>query len=458
MVLGITLYFTNDYWKTTTKIHSKLLFQMKKTTSQRKWNSKKKISSRKKLNPDYEVTDEIELHEGDVVIYRIKRSGDVWQFRTWIREHQKYVRKSLRTKDTETAIAKAREEYLDINHRLRNHEAVFDIPFHELVEEYLKDQKTRIRIGEVGKGSIGITQGRFTTITTQVKRHLIGFIGKSTKLSTIQGDQFKNKYTQYRRKNNPEVQDVTIINERATIGNVFRFALDKGWIQSKQLPRWEEMSKKNSRKRDAFELKEWQEIYKYLRSWGKEETTKVGKLERELVRCFILILANTGLRLGELRYLKWKNIKLLPEGNQTLVKIDVDVGKTGARESVIGRRGDIFKKVKTISSFKSPEDWVFTGVDTGEQLSKKILYRLWDEIVKNTSLKDKYPKPTFYCLRHTYATFRLYANVPVFDLADNMGCSVKFIEEHYGHIKRIKRAKILTKDFKDEASRFIMEV
>ena len=36
-------------------------------------------------------------------------------------------------------------------------------------------------------------------------------------------------------------------------------------------------------------------------------------------------------------------------------------------------------------------------------------------------------------------------DVPVFDIAENMGTSVKFIEEHYGHIKRIQRSQVLTR-------------
>ena len=61
------------------------------------------------------------------------------------------------------------------------------------------------------------------------------------------------------------------------------------------------------------------------------------------------------------------------------------------------------------------------------------------------AIKPKHPKPTFYCLRHTYATFRLLEDVPVFDIAENMGTSVKFIEEHYGHVKRIQRSHVLTR-------------
>jgi len=45
-----------------------------------------------------------------------------------------------------------------------------------------------------------------------------------------------------------------------------------------------------------------------------------------------------------------------------------------------------------------------------------------------------------YCFRHTYATFRLSEGVDVYFLAEQMGTSVKMIEDHYGHVDTIKHA------------------
>ena len=72
---------------------------------------------------------------------------------------------------------------------------------------------------------------------------------------------------------------------------------------------------------------------------------------------------------------------------------------------------------------------------------------------------EKLRKPSYYCLRHTYATFRLYADVPIDKLAKNMGCSVKFIEDHYGHVQPMRISKTLTQNWKkDESNKFIMEL
>ena len=52
------------------------------------------------------------------------------------------------------------------------------------------------------------------------------------------------------------------------------------------------------------------------------------------------------------------------------------------------------------------------------------------------------PRST-YCFRHTYATFRLAEGVDVYFLAEQMGTSVKMIEEHYGHVNTVKHADLV---------------
>jgi integrase len=91
------------------------------------------------------------------------------------------------------------------------------------------------------------------------------------------------------------VQDETLVNQLATIGNVFRHALELEWIQPSHFPLWEEMAK-NANKRDTFTRTEWKEIYKYLHSWSNKKMGEKELWERDFIKYFILLLANTGLR------------------------------------------------------------------------------------------------------------------------------------------------------------------
>jgi len=102
--------------------------------------------------------------------------------------------------------------------------------------------------------------------------------------------------------------------------------------------------------------------------------------------------------------------------------------------------GKYFDRVRELSKATKPDDAVFTIIN-GKPA--KWLYRdTVEELLKYTDLREGpsgIPRTT-YCFRHTYATLRLSAGVDVYILAQQMGTSVKMIEQHYGHVNTIKHA------------------
>jgi integrase len=118
---------------------------------------------------------------------------------------------------------------------------------------------------------------------------------------------------------------------------------------------------------------------------------------------------------------------------------------------VIGRRGDVFTRLKRFSNHTKSNDFVFVDNDTGEQLKKDVYYKHWNYLIDEIGLREHRQDNTFYCFRHTYCTWRLYSGTDVFTLSKNMGTSVKFIEDHYGQIQMELKGKQLTNavDFRD---------
>jgi len=398
------------------------------------------------------------LNDGDILVYRSNKSGKFWSMRCWISNEKRYYVKSLGVKDREDATIKSKKLYLELQMKLMEGFQVFDKSIQELVDLYMEDRKLVVREGRVGKGN-GITEGRYKTIKTQLTKHLIpffdnkwrtekqkikGFNGGNTKVSIIRNDTFKNHYYKYRKDTTSNVTDNTIINERCTITSLIKFGVEKELMQLKQVPVWETMYKEKTT-RDSLSLEEWKEVYTYLRTWSKDDTEQDEIEKKEFVRNFILILCNVGCRVGELRYLRWRNIRLIKEkdGNLTSV-INIEISKTGARDGVIGRGGQYFKRAKEISKFIKGNDWVFCDNETGEQLDKKTLYRLWDLVVKNTSLKDRLKKFTYYNLRHTYCTYRLHSGTDIYLLSKNMGTSVSHIQNTYSHVRLMDERHFLT--------------
>jgi integrase len=399
---------------------------------------------RKRKNKPKIRTEEHQIFGGAAIIFRTPPSGNVWQFQMWLTSDQKYLRRSLRTKDISEAVRVAEDLYLDTRAKIRGNEAVFPKTMQELADEFLDKKKEEIGIHR--------TYGRWVTIRSQIK-HVINFIGKDTKITEISQKKWSD-YFIFRRDSYPNVVNTTLNNEKNTIRTLFRFAILRNYISANKLPELPTL-KRESRKRKAFSADDWKLIYRFMRSnkWLATNNDKHNE-QRQFIRDFALILINTGIRFGEARRLKWKNITILNQGyNQKQyeksIKIELDASQTKNNQSrvVIGRRGDVFERIKKYSEFTGANDFVFADNHTGEQIVRDIYYKHWKYLVKETKLDSNRVDTTFYCLRHTYATWQLYAKTDVFTLAKNMGTSVKFIEDHYGQIKIELMREQLTKSF-----------
>ncbi|MBT6421007.1 MAG: tyrosine-type recombinase/integrase [Gammaproteobacteria bacterium] len=400
-------------------------------------------------------TAEHPLYDGEAILFRTPPSGNVWQFQMWIKEEQEYLRRSTRSKDLNEAIRVGRDLYLDTHSKLRSSEAVFPKSMREIADKFLEQKQTEVGINK--------SQGRWVTIRSQVK-HLLVFIGEKTKITDIPQNKWESYY-QFRRTSHPSVINATLKNETNTIRSFFRFAISRNFISYTKLPEFQSLPKE-SRKRQAFDVDEWKSIYTFMRSnqWMKNESSKVEE-QRFFIRQFALILVNTGVRFGEARKLQWRNIKITQEksseeNTERVVKISLDAEQTKNNKAriVIGRRGDVFDRLKKYSNYTKPNDFVFVDNDTGEQIVRDSYYKHWNYLINATNLNENRQESTFYCLRHTYATWRLYAHTDVFLLARNMGTSVKYIEDHYGQTKQELMVGHLTKLFdKDEAGQFLFD-
>ncbi|MEK9889517.1 MAG: integrase, partial [Gammaproteobacteria bacterium] len=95
-------------------------------------------------------------------IYRMLRSNQVYQCRIWVPSERKYVRKSLKTSDHETAKLRGEELIFKILGEVAQGKKLFGITLGELVDKFLD-----YRLEDAKNGVI--TEGRFTTIQSQCR-------------------------------------------------------------------------------------------------------------------------------------------------------------------------------------------------------------------------------------------------------------------------------------------------
>ena len=375
-------------------------------------------------------------------IYRMPRNGDIYQCRVWLSTENKYLRRSLKTTDYETAIIRGEQLVLETHSDIASGKKMFGISLGELVDEYIN-----WRSKDVGASTNGITKERLGTIKSQC-RALLRVKSSHIKVKELDKNSFYD-WGQMRPKDNPTISPITIRNETATIGQIFSFAYRNGYSHfPKMLFREIKISKGDVGKRDIFDREkgEYDRLTAFLRSYvsKKECPDPERQLERQKIRDYIYILSNTCMRTGELRQLTWGDVlgfrdEVDEAGNNVcLVKLRIRKETTKVRNerTIIVRGGDYIKRLRSYSPFTESDNFLFTNKTGNLQLGTRELYKHWDAIMRGIDIPDyKERKLSYYSLRHFGITMRMDSGVPIADVAYIAGTSSTHIENHYRHIQ-----------------------
>lgn len=381
------------------------------------------------------VLDKEQIKPGLIIFRRGDVGHDNYYCRVRIRGEDRYKTISLKTSDRNTARDLAMDQDADIRFRVKHDVPVFNRPFSQVAEEYADAQQRRANAGE-------ISQGRAMNIRNKVNGPLHTYVG-STQVHLVTQDRW-SEYPLWRRENgtgrrNAIISDSTIRIEMSIFAAIMRYAVSKRYVPASHI--FEGMPKLKSNRRDEFTLEEYRKLHSVGRKWMKEATTPQGIWYRQMCYNFILIMCNTGMRPPEAKNLRWRDITKAKDKDGTDILVMFVQGKGKSRQLIAPKSvGDYLERVRAQSKATKPDDAVFTIINGKPAV---WLYRdTVEELLKYANLREGpsgIPRTT-YCFRHTYATFRLSAGVDVYILAQQMGTSVKMIEQHYGHVNTIKHA------------------
>lgn len=382
------------------------------------------------------IIDKEVLKPGRLIIFR---RGDVTHRNFYCRiKHPKvdrYKTIALRTADPEAARAQAFYHDGDIESRVKYDVPVFNRPFRQIADEYLAVQERRAATGE-------ISAGRVKNLKNVLHGAIDAHVG-TTQLHLIGPDRW-TQYPMWRRENgtgrhHAQVSDATIEFEMGCFNAVMNFAITKRYVPASQ--RFEKKPKLKTMRRDEFTLEEYRLLHTKGRAWVAKATTTQGAWYRAMCYNFVLVMCNTGMRPPEAKNLRWRDITPAKDRDGREIVVLFVQGKGKSRKLVAPKSvGNYLDRIRASSKATELDDRVFTGI-TG----KPVKYLYEDAVEKLLTFAELRigangtPRST-YCFRHTYATFRLSEGVDVYILAEQMGTSVKMIEQHYGHVNTIKHA------------------
>ncbi|WP_424178940.1 tyrosine-type recombinase/integrase [Yoonia sp. TsM2_T14_4] len=246
----------------------------------------------------------------------------------------------------------------------------------------------------------------------------------------------------------------TINTHNSALNRVLDEAELRGWITGSIRPTLLNKGRK-AQKRGAFSLDEYQKIYTDLRTYHEKTFHPGARETREVMRNYVLFLANTGIRHGtEALNLKWSSIAWVKKGDERFLAI-YPSGKTGPRLAIARDRTERFldrqrtmnpalvdKTLDEVIEAKT-DDYVFK-TRSDERIDYYNLARNFNQYLEENDMKigqDRLPR-TLYSFRHFYVTQDLARGVTSDQLSSQLGNSAQVVDRYYSKLSPLMNAEL----------------
>lgn len=412
--------------------------------------------------------DEIPIYDEAV----IHKRGDYWQMRMWLVKEGKYARFSLKTRNRDTAIDKAKKYYHELKAGELAGKTYFSLTTKQGVELYLEQRMKDIK-AEL------ITEGRYKTLVTHLN-HFLKFIGKDTKLKELARtdcENYFNERRQTKKRNEIKISQSTIVNEQSTINAMINwlFKRNETYIEAFDFKKLKAIDAGDlALKRPIFDKDELKRIAKVLRVYVHEQAddkNEKNNTTKAVCGCFHAVSMLTGMRRGEMLQLKWKNISFKdverevkkPKGGRAEALFEITV--PGAiskvrrtRQFMVGDDGYVYvllylaaKRVKfkgtpAVYSAKAEqflidnltalqkligEDLIFS-IDGETAVTTRSIYIHFENLLERAEIADVAQRGIVpYSFRHSFITHKVNSGLDLMTVAEMAGNSVAEIEKTY---------------------------
>jgi len=382
---------------------------------------------------------------GEVVLYKRGDSAR-WQARYKLKD-LKWHRTATKHVNLQYAAETACEAYDRARFLFAENIPVSSKRFDVAAELAVKEMQQQIT-AEVGKSV-------YKDYITCINKYLIPFFGKFN-INTIGYEELQAFGVWREKQMGRRPVASTITTHISAMNRVYDVAIERGWIAQQQVPKIKNTGAKGTA-REAFSKSEYASLTGYMPKWAEKGHTAKTREMRELLRDYVLVLANTGMRHGtEAMNLKWKDIAFIKKAQEQYLQFTV-TGKRGRRTLIARHNTEIYlqrlyKRQPLLEKHSSLEKLLDKKIN--EPVFKlasgdvtKNLAGTFRILMKESGLdkdRDVKHKRTLYSLRHTYAhEVLMKERMDVYTLAKQMGTSVKMIELHYGHLNPALKADVI---------------
>ncbi|MXU66068.1 tyrosine-type recombinase/integrase [Oceanomicrobium pacificus] len=245
-----------------------------------------------------------------------------------------------------------------------------------------------------------------------------------------------------------------IYNHNAALNRVLDEAELHGWLVKSLRPTLLNKGIK-SESRGSFTDAEYKKIYTALRTWHKKTSNSKAAATREVLRNYVLFLANTGVRHGtEALGLRWRNIEWHNKDGELYLFVNVD-GKTRKRTAVArDNTQEYLERQQLLNprlSYDTLDELLSAQCDElvfvtrlGDVATIFNLNRAFNALLDELGLKvDAGGRAgTLYSFPHFYATKNLQSGMTTHELSAQMGNSTAMLDKFYSKYSPLLNADL----------------
>ncbi len=302
----------------------------------------------------------------------------------------RYVWQSLNIADTPKSNRKKAEQAAllyagSVHSKQQEGQPIVQTPFAKVIVDYVK-----LKVAEHDHGRI--SSGMIRQVN-RVARYWTEYAG--SKPASAIGNKELEEYVGRRMdyyKSCPLAQnakrnlaDKTLQWEITFGKSILPWAHGRGYLGNKILPTWS-FKVKQRNVRPCFTWPEYNKLWRALIKW-EEDCVQPDRLHtRQLLRDYVLILANSGMRVGEANSLRLKDIRQSKDSKNRQIYEFMVSGKTGARTVTL--RAHAAKYVDRLLKRhpkNAPGSFLFCMVD-GRQVT--TLAEQFDKVLELAGIKE----------------------------------------------------------------------
>lgn len=229
---------------------------------------------------------------------------------------QRFITESLKTDNLELAIQRAHQRFAEIRFSQEQNIGLKDITVEQAITRFLDNYQRN-----VDAGVTGFSRHMLTSFKVYFRNYWIDYIG-SKQLSRVTVHDFE-EYEAWRKKI-AQSRIKLRAAEKATVARttlkleIGAFKQCLRWLKERQLyvgaAETFRFRVGERAKRSAFTIEQYEKLCRFMRRndflrRAKYSNDHRHERYRQMLRTYVLFMANTGLRVGEARNLKWGDVQ-----------------------------------------------------------------------------------------------------------------------------------------------------